>query len=267
MEPNSGESSSPQQQLGGEQNQRKNATTHNNKGHHRRQLAQQIPDDHSPLSRSDLFDPDDIPPVPPIPERWRAEWEMQQIRKRQGLKNPLPGETPEQADLNPPTKAMRIAAARKEARQLNEERRIKRAEMDAKALRERKEREDREKKEKLEGRKGKAKTRREEPARNDYRLPRSPALLNLSRLDGEQGGVQTTPAIPAQRSNLPASMSEQSKLPRGQVFVETGKPSGSDQGLGDMTGTYVEDMADESEVAAREAKYERRARYGKGGRN
>ena len=97
--------------------------------------------------------------------------------------------------------------------------------------------------------------------RADVRLPRSPGMLNLARPVEEREEAEVPEVTTPPRSRLPVALTAQNLRTKGQGFVEAGETSILNRTLGDMTRTYVEGMAAQSEVAEMEVKYEERGRY------
>jgi hypothetical protein len=220
-------------------------------------------------SRPELRD-SDIPPVPPIPEKYREEWEMQQRKKREGMEENK--KVSQRSRTGPANRRLGIhsqpresqeasisdEAARKEAARRENERR--RRAFEAVVL-EDQERWDRGKgkEDELNGTRDRAREGQFERA--DVRLPRSPGMLNLARPVEEREEAEVPEVTTPPRSRLPVALTAQNLRTKGQGFVEAGEPSILNRTLGDMTRTYVEGMAAQSEVAEMEVKYEERGRY------
>lgn len=213
--------------------------------------------------------PSDVPPVPPIPEAYREEWEKQQEARR--LKNVVT-DNDENAGFVPGGKksggalAKRGLAARnrintsRDTASQDHEKGIGKA-----VTRDGSEGEGNRHGSEVPGELetwGKdwgiqqlehqskadaaAAASGDASARQDYRLPRSPAMPDLARSKAGQHNTIPEPTTPTRRSKLPVPLHRQSLHTKTVGSTQTAQTSLLNRKPGDMTKTYVEGMINAS---------------------
>lgn len=232
--------------------------------HNRQSSSHKIAFEEPQASRHQICDPD-IPPVPPIPEKYRAEWEWQEMKRRAELTNEdsppfIPGGQKGclyEGKYSGKPQVFRAASKFREeirrmaAKRANERRR--RA-YDAVVLEDQPERSKGEGKENKRVSEG-AKFKDKKFVRTDGRLPRSPGMLNLGQERLEESKASPDTSWPPTKP--PDALFEQHRRDSGHGCNKvTEEQSMLNPALRDMNRVYVESINFESEVTDIEAKAE-----------
>jgi hypothetical protein len=228
--------------------------------HNRQSSSHQIAFKDHQASRPQIYDPD-IPPVPPIPEKYRAEWEWQEMKRRAELTNEdyppfIPGGQKGLYEGKYARKPQVVSAAPKfreeirrvAAKRANERRR--RA-YDAVVLEDQPEQENGRGRENERAGEG-AKFEDKQFVRTDGRLPRSPGMLNLAQERLKEPNASPDESWPL--TGLPEALVEQNAGDNGHGCNKVEEQSMLDRPLRDMTRAYIESIDFESEVAEVEVK-------------